>query len=83
MWDLPTPGIELVSPALAGGFFTTKPPGNPRRSVFMRVLGYAVNRFLLCQPSLSRDCKDEIQGNCGRLKALLTRKDKVAGAGVW
>ena len=29
--DLPDPGIEpksLVSPALAGGFFTTVPPGN-------------------------------------------------------
>ena len=27
--DLPDPGIELVSPALAGGFFTTEPPGKP------------------------------------------------------
>ena len=25
--DLPDPGIEPASPALAGGFFTTKPPG--------------------------------------------------------
>ena len=25
--DLPYPGIELASPALAGGFFTTEPPG--------------------------------------------------------
>ena len=25
--DLPNPGIELLSPALAGGFFTTEPPG--------------------------------------------------------
>ena len=25
--DLPDPGIEPVSPALAGGFFTTEPPG--------------------------------------------------------
>ena len=25
--DLPDPGIELASPALAGGFFTTEPPG--------------------------------------------------------
>ena len=28
-WDLPDPGIELTSPVLAGGFFTTEPPGNP------------------------------------------------------
>ena len=27
--DLPKAGIEPVSPALAGGFFTTEPPGNP------------------------------------------------------
>ena len=30
--DLPDPGIEpasLVSPGLAGGFFTTEPPGKP------------------------------------------------------
>ena len=27
--DLPDPGIKLVSPALAGGFFTTEPPGKP------------------------------------------------------
>ena len=27
MWDLPNPGIEPVFPALAGGFFTTEPPG--------------------------------------------------------
>ena len=30
--DLPDPGIEpasLASPALAGGFFTTVPPGKP------------------------------------------------------
>ena len=29
MWDLPRPGIELLSPALAGRFFTIKPPGKP------------------------------------------------------
>ena len=27
MWDLPGPGLEPVSPALAGGFSTTAPPG--------------------------------------------------------
>ena len=29
MWDLPGPGLEPVSPALAGGFSTTVPPGEP------------------------------------------------------
>ena len=27
--DLPDPGIKASSPALAGGFFTTEPPGKP------------------------------------------------------
>ena len=27
MWNLPGAGIEPVSPALAGGFLTTEPPG--------------------------------------------------------
>ena len=29
MWDLPGPGLEPVSRALAGGFLTTAPPGKP------------------------------------------------------
>ena len=27
MWNLPRPGIEPMSPALAGGFLSTVPPG--------------------------------------------------------
>ena len=27
MWDLPRPELEPLSPALAGGFLTTAPPG--------------------------------------------------------
>ena len=29
MWDLCGPGLEPVSPPLAGGFLTTVPPGKP------------------------------------------------------
>ena len=29
MWDLPRPGLEPLSPALAGRFSTTAPPGKP------------------------------------------------------
>ena len=29
MWDLPRPGLEPVSPALAGRFSTAAPPGKP------------------------------------------------------
>ena len=31
--NLPNPGIKSTSPALAGGFFTTAPPGKPRLSL--------------------------------------------------
>ena len=32
---LPDPRIELTSPALAGRFFTTEPPGKSKRTVDM------------------------------------------------
>ena len=32
MWDLPRPGPEPVSPALAGRFSTTAPPGKPENT---------------------------------------------------
>ena len=34
MWDLPRPGLEPLSPALAGRFSTTAPPGKPEPSNF-------------------------------------------------
>ena len=34
MWDLPGPGLEPVSPALAGGFLITVPPGKPPLHAF-------------------------------------------------
>ena len=30
--DLPDPGMESMSTVLAGGFFTTEPPGKPKSS---------------------------------------------------
>ena len=34
MWDPPKPGLEPVSPALAGRFSTTAPPGKPSSYIF-------------------------------------------------
>ena len=49
MWDLPGPGVKPVSPALAGGFLTTAPPGEPKTLAFIlsevsvwRILGSGV-----------------------------------------
>ena len=38
MWDLPGPGLELMSPALAGGFLTTVPLG--------KSLGYVLSNLI-------------------------------------
>ena len=65
MWDLPGPGLEPVSPALAGGFLTTAPPGKPLdkflnfyfivvRTVNMRS---TLNTFSSVQSYISVDCR--------------------------
>ena len=38
MWDLPGPGLESVSPALAGGFLTTVPPGKSNVTILFQIL---------------------------------------------
>ena len=47
-WDLPRPGLEFVSPALAGRFSTTVPPGKPQTifKVFLYPWDYTVYDFL-------------------------------------
>ena len=35
MWDLPGPGLEPMSPALAGGFLTTAPPGKAHSVILL------------------------------------------------
>ena len=38
MWDPPKPGLEPVSPALAGRFSTTAPPGKPPGLLFFKLI---------------------------------------------
>ena len=50
---LPNPGTELRSPALAGGFFTTTPPGKPKHLIdvtnqYMRQLNVSNIEQFLC-----------------------------------
>ena len=40
MWDPPRPGLEPASPALAGRFSTTAPPGKPKFTVFLKRQSY-------------------------------------------
>ena len=52
--DLPDPGIEPVSPALAGGFFTAEPAGKPTMFVFLCVTDFALRYVLQVYPCCCR-----------------------------
>ena len=53
--DLPDPGIEPTSPALAGGFFTREPAGKPWNHPFNNIcstgpeLGLSPSRWFQCR----------------------------------
>ena len=48
--DLPNPEIELTSPALVGGFFTTEPPGEANYDLMSYINSITLN---LCQSTFS------------------------------
>ena len=53
MWDLPGPGLKPVSPAMAGGFSTTAPPGKSHLAYFYSpwkeyTLGSTSSQELFC-----------------------------------
>ena len=60
--DLPDPGIEPMSPALAGEFFTTEPPGKLRIKYPQVNNGMHIFETLAryCQLSCQRSCPNEI-----------------------
>ena len=44
MWDPPISGIKLISPALAGGFFTTEPPGKPDTFIINNIISFILSK---------------------------------------
>ena len=38
MWNPPGPGLKPASPALAGGFLTTAPPGKPKNILILSLI---------------------------------------------
>ena len=69
MWDLPRSGIEPVSSALAGGFFTTKPPGKPWCHIFLDQFfqyfsGVDDYHNQICQPAFCLYC-------CWKIKCVI------------
>ena len=65
MWDLPRPGLEPMSPALAGRLSTTAPPGKPK---FILVLQSSLND-LNCLRFLSNGAV--VLSKCALLKKSL------------
>ena len=57
MWDLPRPGLEPVSSALAGRFSTTAPPGKPCSVPFKDIsLRNCILSLITFMPSLDSLC---------------------------
>ena len=63
--DVPDPGIKPVSPALAGGFFTTEPQGKPHLYIlyiyifFLNYFGFQKNiSFCFVDYAKAFDCVD-------------------------
>ena len=56
MWDLPRPGLEPVSPALAGRLSTTAPPGNPPppRGLLLPTISYRQDSSLHDLPQVPK-----------------------------
>ena len=46
VWDLPGPGLEPMSPALAGTFLTTVPPGKPSTAILESLVYLIVDEIL-------------------------------------
>ena len=88
MWDLPGSGIEPMSLALAGGFFTTEPPGNTEP--FFSKLACIFRLGHVCKaggpPSLTLSITDawsDKWDRCWPLSVLSGRPDSASGKPVW
>ena len=80
MWDLPGPGLKPVSPALAGGFLTTAPPGKPCISLFFpSILGLRSPRADVSTP---RNLKDKAR-NSGQGRLFSNTYPGAYGSGCW
>ena len=58
--DLPDPGIKPAFPVLAGGFFTTEPPGKPMCSItngLLRKGQSPVHMALTLEPELGQNLR--------------------------
>ena len=79
MWDLPRPGIKLVSHALAGRFFTTQSPGKLSLYFFLFLLYYLnVNPMHHVIPSFICQHVLQIDRVCDRQNSKMVPLDSWA-----
>ena len=77
MWDLPRPGLEPVSPALAGGFSTTAPPGKPSRWILNHCTTREAQKPLFLKPWNTAERNEETYlylERCNILKMSISPK---------
>ena len=78
VWGLPRPRI---GPVLAGGFFTSEPPGKPRLTAFKKLLMFALFSLSLFVCSVCPQpvrVKDNLLG----IKMLLSKKKKKSSCPI-
>ena len=77
MWDLPRPGLEPVSPALAGRFATTAPPGKPKDKFL--IYKY-LNEFVIKQTKHNR--KKELRPDSLHTQRLVPDNNYLSISGI-
>ena len=94
MWDLPRPGLEPVSPALAGRFSTTAPPRKPPGNSILTGLFPALEGFIAALVVLSTGgrvwrerkthvpCRD-VEGRRGEMQTLLGDRESSWRQRIW
>ena len=79
MWDLPGPGTEPASLALAGGFLTTGPPGK-RKSHYLEVnqlISKIFSNFVICNIYLIHESQPPNRWYFTWYKTLEQKKRKI------
>ena len=84
MWDPPRPGLEPVSPALAGRLSTTAPPGKPLNLLMFQLFSFlAGNSWAWSNlATIGRRCMVELCSSYYRLREHLTSRQGRGRTGI-
>ena len=61
--DLPNPEVEAASPALAGRFFTTVPPGKPNITYAISQIYLSIKHFFGSQQNILKNARSQAPGS--------------------